>query len=66
VRSHRRLQAQIGAKHQAAEQVRQREREQDAAARHRAAQYEANMTAHLLQAQPALTQNYGHKKSQLF
>lgn len=63
---HGRLQAQIDAKRQAAEQTRQRELKQDAAAKRRAAQYEVAMTARLLQAQPALTQNYGHKKSQLF
>lgn len=60
------LQAQIDAKRSAAEQERQREREQDLAARQRAAQYEANMAAHLLQAQPLVNRNYGYKKRQLF
>ena len=64
--SHCGLQAQSDAKHKVKEHTRQRDLEQDAAARQRAAQYEANMTAHLLQAQPVLTRSYGHKKSQLY
>lgn len=60
------LQAQIDAKRTAAEQERRREREQATAARQRAAQYEANMAAHLSQAQPAVNRNYGYNKSQLF
>lgn len=60
------VQAQIDSKRAAAEQERQREREQDRAARQRAAEYEASMAAHLLQAAPVVNRDYGYKKSQLF
>ena len=59
-------QVQIEFKQARLQEERQREQEQDALAKQRAAEYEAKMRAHLLQAPLLADRNFGYKKSQFF